>query len=94
MLHDLDDEAAAVARERGMAFARARTVGTHPRFVAGIRDLIAERTEGGEERPVVGGMPASPDICPVDCCPRPAMHRGAGRASIPAGVSGAGSAAL
>lgn len=94
VLHDLDAEAAAVARERGMEFARARTVGTHPRFVAGIRDLISERTEGGEERPVVGAMPASPDVCPIDCCPRPAMHRSAGRAAKSSYVSRSGSAAL
>lgn len=94
VLHDLDDEAAAVARERGMAFSRARTVGTHPRFVEGIRDLISERMEGGEERPVVGAMPASPDFCPIDCCPRPARPRGAERAVNSAGAGGAGSAAL
>ena len=94
VLHDLDDEAAAVARERGMEFARARTVGIHPRFVAGIRDLISERTEGGEERSAVGAMPASPDVCPMDCCPRPAMPRGAGNAANPAGAGRAGSAAL
>lgn len=94
VLHDLDAEAAGVAREQGMAFARARTVGVHPRFVAGVRDLISERTEGREARPVVGEMPASPDTCPIDCCPRPAMHRSAGRARNSAGASRAGSAAL
>ena len=94
VLHDLDDEAATVARERSMEFARARTVGIHPRFVAGIRDLISERAEGGKERAAVGAMPASPDVCPIDCCPRPAMRRGAGSASDPAGAGRAGSAAL
>ncbi len=69
--YDLDVEAATYAADLGMRFARAGTVGTHPAFVSAIRDLILERVEGLPERVCVGAMPAVPDVCPVDCCPRP-----------------------
>ncbi len=68
VVFDLDVEAREVAEEIGLDFVRAGTVGTHPRFVRGICDLIGERLWGGLERASVGGMPALPDICPSDCC--------------------------
>ena len=71
VLHDLDTEAAEVARELGVTFVRSGTVGTHPQFVSGIRDLIAERSGGGGLRVAVGGMPPCPDECPAACCPPP-----------------------
>src|SRR5262249_39744728 len=40
---DLDVDAAATARSLGLAMARAATVGTHPAYVAMIRELIVER---------------------------------------------------
>src|SRR5690606_17469591 len=40
---DLDVEAAATAQAHGLTFIRAGTVGTHPAYVAMIRDLICER---------------------------------------------------
>src|SRR5690606_22907138 len=40
---DLDIEAAATAREIGLDMARAATVGTHPGYVAMVRELILER---------------------------------------------------
>ncbi|HZA40312.1 MAG TPA: ferrochelatase [Actinomycetota bacterium] len=65
---DLDVEAAAVARKRGLNMVRAETVGAHPAYVAMIRDLIVERLEGSEERPALGELGASHDICAADCC--------------------------
>jgi protoporphyrin/coproporphyrin ferrochelatase len=50
---DLDVEAAELARELGIPFARAATAGTHPRFVAMVSELIAEK---------------SGESCPPDCC--------------------------
>jgi ferrochelatase len=75
---DLDTEAAARARELGLRLTRAATVGTHPRFVAMIRDLVLERTEGGPRLALGRGGPA-PDLCAAGCCPpspRPAILSG------------------
>ena len=68
---DLDTEAAGCAREVGLNFVRAGTVGTHPRFVSAVRDLIAERASGVASRSSIGALPPCPDVCPTDCCPRP-----------------------
>jgi ferrochelatase len=68
--YDLDVEARTVAAELGLAFARAATVGTAPEFVAGIRELVAERVRGAP-RAALGGLGADHDVCPVHCCPNP-----------------------
>jgi len=68
---DLDTEAAAVCAELGLPMARAATVGTDPEFVRAVRDLIAERAWNLPERPAIGLLPASHDVCPLDCCPAP-----------------------
>jgi len=41
--HDLDVEAAQIADSLGLAFARAATPGTHPRFASMITELVRER---------------------------------------------------
>ncbi|MEJ5340738.1 MAG: ferrochelatase [Thermogutta sp.] len=69
VLYDLDVEAAALARELGIGFFRAGTVGTHPAFVAGLCEMIEERLNGRPERRAIGRLPACADVCPVDCCP-------------------------
>lgn len=68
---DLDTEAAARARDLGMRLTRAATVGTHPGFVAMIRDLILERRGDAPRRALGRGGPA-PDVCAPGCCPPPA----------------------
>ena len=73
--YDLDFEAAARAKTAGISFVRAETVGNCPVFVSAVRDLIQERLEGTSERLCVGALPARPDECPADCCPRPLRHR-------------------
>ena len=70
--YDLDTDAAEVAKRLGLGFVRAGTVGTHPRFVSAVRDLITERVHASPTRPSVGAMPPCPDVCPADCCPAPA----------------------
>jgi ferrochelatase len=66
VIWDLDNEAKDTAAELGLTFARAGTAGTHPAFVASIRELLEERRAGGEPR--LG------TDCPASCCfvaPRP-----------------------
>ena len=74
VLYDLDVEAAGLAGELGLGFVRAKTPGTHPRFVAAIRELIQERLDPGASRPTLGRLPANPDACVPDCC-RPGTGR-------------------
>jgi ferrochelatase len=78
---DLDTEAAAVCKELGMRMARVATVGTDPEFVRAVRDLIAERAWDLAERPAIGQLPASHDVCPLDCCPAPRRPAAAARPS-------------
>ena len=82
--HDLDLEAAQSAESLGLAFARAATPGSHPRFASMITELV-ERTPGPPakldstvlDNPMPGdaGSPAAlgdmgvpRQACPADCC--------------------------
>lgn len=75
VLFDLDEEAMATCREIGINMVRASTVGVHPDFVRMVSELILERIKDFAVRPAIGTYPASHDICPIDCCPAPAMRR-------------------
>jgi protoporphyrin/coproporphyrin ferrochelatase len=70
VLYDLDIEARHLCDQLGLPMARAKTVGTHSKFVAMIRELILERTEGAERR-ALGSLGPRPDVCAEDCCPAP-----------------------
>ncbi len=69
---DLDTEARETAEELGLPFARAATVGTDPRFVAGLVDLVLERAAQarGETpgQPALGALGPSHATCPIGCC--------------------------
>jgi ferrochelatase len=84
VLYDLDLEARHLCDKLGLPMARAKTVGTHPKFIAMIRELIQERTEGAERR-AVGSLGPRQDICAEDCCPapqRPARPQSAPRSKL------------
>lgn len=77
VVYDLDTEAAQTAAELGLTFARVPTVGTDPRFVAALVDLMVERAaaeraraagDPGPERVTVGALGPVPDRCPAGCC--------------------------
>ena len=65
---DLDVEAAALARELGLTMVRAGTVGTHPAYVAMVRDLIVERLTPNAARKALGTLGPCHDRCAADCC--------------------------
>ncbi|MET9404284.1 ferrochelatase [Streptomyces sp. NPDC002935] len=73
VLYDLDTEARAKAAELGLPVRRSATVGSDPRFAAGVRDLVLERAAAESGRRVtpcaLGALGASHDLCPVGCCP-------------------------
>jgi ferrochelatase len=73
VLYDLDTEAHAISSERGIKMARAGTVGGDPKFLAMIRELIAERMGQAEAR-AIGKFPARQDECLAGCCPAPARR--------------------
>jgi ferrochelatase len=64
---DLDSEARDTASRLGLAFARAGTPGTHPGFVAAIRELVEEQTRGAEPR-ALGRLGLCGIDCPDGCC--------------------------
>lgn len=68
VLHDLDVEAAQHAAKQGLGFARAATVGTDPRFVAMVRELVAERMTTLPHRPAYGRLGPGHEDCPQMCC--------------------------
>lgn len=74
VLYDLDTEAMNCCAELGIHGVRAATPGVHPRFIRMIRELIEERLTDHPDRPALGQLGPSHDVCPIDCCPsgRPA----------------------
>jgi len=71
ILFDLDTQARDLCAELGLQMVRAETVGTHPRFIHMIRELICERMDQGQPRLALGAMGPRPDVCAFDCCPMP-----------------------
>ena len=72
ILYDLDVEARGVCDELGMTMSRAATVGTHPRFVELLGELIQERLMPTMPRQAIGHFGPGHDVCPLECCPAPA----------------------
>ena len=68
VLYDLDTEARELCERLGMGMIRVATVGTDPRFVSMIVDLIEERSGLREEKVALGVLGPSHDVCPVNCC--------------------------
>jgi ferrochelatase len=58
--HDLDVEAAQSAESLGLAFARAATPGTHPRFASMITELVRERLARPENPAPENPAPENP----------------------------------
>src|SRR5450432_438841 len=76
VLYDLDTEARNLCVELGLRMVRVPCAGTHPRFISMIRELIVERMlldQGNVdvERPALGSLGPSHDLCAGDCCPAP-----------------------
>ncbi len=76
VVYDLDRQAAATARARGIRLLRTATPGTDPRFVAMILDLMEEA--GGRRPPSwLGDLGPARFPCAGGCCPPPTPVRGA-----------------
>ena len=60
-------QARELAESLGLHMVRAATVGTHPKFIAMIRELVEQRLSGARE--------AWPWPCEENCCPAP-VHAG------------------
>jgi ferrochelatase len=71
ILFDLDTQARQLCGELGLQMVRAETVGTHPRFIRMIRQLICERMDQRQPRLALGVFGPRPDVCAVDCCAMP-----------------------
>ena len=74
--YDLDVEARQLCDELQLPMQRAGTVGTHPRFVGMICQLIAERVTGQAARTTASQFNPAGDLCALDCCPAPPRRPG------------------
>ena len=70
VMFDLDTEALATAERLSLPYARAGTVGTDPRFITAIVELINERRIDGPVK-ALGDLDVRPDFCVPGCCPAP-----------------------
>lgn len=68
VLYDLDTEAKQIADEIGLNMIRVATVGTHPKFISMIRELIVERMSHNPVKSFLGTRGPNHDICADDCC--------------------------
>jgi protoporphyrin/coproporphyrin ferrochelatase len=68
IIYDLDTEARALCQELGINMIRAATAGTHPAFIAMIRELILERLAPETPRRSAGVKGPRGDVCDPGCC--------------------------
>ncbi len=71
VMFDLDTQGAETARGLDMAYRRVPTVGTDPRFITMIRELIEEQLHD-HPRLALGADGPWPDTCPEGHCLPPA----------------------
>lgn len=72
VLFDLDTQARELCEQLNLNMVRAKCVGTHPRFIRMIRELIAERMDETLPKLALGTFGPRPDVCPTNCCLMPA----------------------
>ncbi|MEV6769449.1 ferrochelatase [Nocardia sp. NPDC051030] len=79
VIWDLDNEARERAAELGMAFARAATPGTDPRFAHLVADLVEELRTGAKPLALSCfprlGCTANGEVCVPGCCATPSSGR-------------------
>ncbi|MEM9069345.1 MAG: ferrochelatase [Myxococcota bacterium] len=75
VVFDLDTELIEATKEMGMTVVRAKTPGTHPKFVEMLRELVEERIGRTDRRRALGTMGPSHDVCPTDCCLYPVRRK-------------------
>jgi protoporphyrin/coproporphyrin ferrochelatase len=68
VIYDLDTEARALCDELGIKMVRAKTAGSHPRFVQMVRELVDERVTGTGQAVALGAFGPNPGVCPPNCC--------------------------
>jgi ferrochelatase len=68
VIYDLDTEAQSLCDALGMKMVRAKTAGTHPRFVKMVLELVEERVNGCALAPALGVLSPNPDVCAPGCC--------------------------
>lgn len=68
VLYDLDTEALELCQELGVRLHRLPTVGSHPKFVQMIVELVKERCGLQAEKRALGSAGPSHDVCPTNCC--------------------------
>jgi ferrochelatase len=69
VIYDLDVEVRDLCDQLGINMVRTAVVGSHPRFVQMVRELIMERLDPSRERLALGPDGPWPDNCPSGCCP-------------------------
>jgi ferrochelatase len=67
--YDLDMEIASLCEHLGLGMVRAVAVGSHPRLIRMVRELVLERIDPTAPRRAVGQFGPAPDVCPPGCCP-------------------------
>jgi ferrochelatase len=68
VLFDLDLDAKTACETRGIKFGRVAAVGTNPRFVSGMTDLIEQRCGTMQHLVTLGSHGEWADRCNVGCC--------------------------
>ncbi len=68
VVHDLDADAAQLARKLNLPLARAATPGTDPRFVSMITELVTERLDGSVTPAALGSFRPAGNFCQPGCC--------------------------
>lgn len=87
VMYDLDEEAKLACEEIGLEMARGSTVGTHPRFVSMVAELIEERMGKRTSRRAIGHFGPNHDVCPLNCCMPPARPPAGAAARPTAGAA-------
>jgi protoporphyrin/coproporphyrin ferrochelatase len=75
VVYDLDTQVAERAAAFGVRLLRVPTPGTHPAFVAMVRELVEERLDPAAPRRALGRLGPGPDVCAAGCCPAPVRPR-------------------